>query len=98
MIWESFWSIGMGESKPDWNRIAGMVQTATLVIAIAGMFMTLGRDRATIEANAGDLKELGNITQDLLKAQVTTTSNDVLHLEMLNELRRRVEAIERSQS
>ncbi|MAN60578.1 MAG: hypothetical protein CMI60_01395 [Parvibaculum sp.] len=87
----------MAESKPDWNRIASMVQTATLVIAISGVFMALGRDRATIVVNSSDLRELGNVAQDLLKAQVTTTSNDVLHLEMLNELRRRVDAIERSQ-
>lgn len=72
-----------------------MAQTAALLISVAGVFMTVGHIRAQIETNTSDLTELGNVAQDLLKAQVTTASNDVRYLEMLNELRRRVDNLER---
>jgi hypothetical protein len=79
----------------DWREIASMAQTAALLISVAGVFMTVGHIRAQIETNTSDLTELGNVAQDLLKAQVTTASNDVRYLEMLNELRRRVDNLER---
>lgn len=72
-----------------------MAQTAALLISVAGVFMSVGHIRAQIETNTSDLTELGNVAQDLLKAQVTTASNDVRYLEMLNELRRRVDNLER---
>ena len=72
-----------------------MAQTAALLISVAGVFMTVGHIRAQIETNTSDLTELGNVAQDLLKAQVTAASNDVRYLEMLNELRRRVDNLER---
>ncbi len=89
----------MTEDQPahhiDWGKVASMAQTAALLISVAGVFMAVGQIRAQIENNTSDLSELTNVAQDLLKAQVTTTSNDVRYLEMLNELRRRVDALER---
>ena len=80
----------------DWNKIASMAQTAAMLITVAGVFMSVGEIKAQIQTNQSDLVELGNVAQDLLKAQVTTTSNDVRYLEMLNELKRRVDSLERS--
>lgn len=80
----------------DWGKIASMAQTGALLITVAGVFMSVGQIKAQIETNQDDLAELTNVAQDLLKAQVTTTSNDVRYLEILNELRRRVDALERA--
>lgn len=95
LIWESCWTLGMSSSSIDWSKIASMAQTIALLITVGGIMMTVGQVKAQIEANTHAIVELSNVAQDLLKAQVTTTSNDVRYLEMLNDLRRRVDNLER---
>mgnify|MGYP001162728821 CR=1 FL=1 len=79
----------------DWDKVSGMAQTLAIMITIAAMFMGVGGVKSQIEANSTDIRELRDVASDLLKAQVTTTSNDVQYREILNELRRRVDALER---
>lgn len=86
----------MTSQSIDWPRIASIGQTIALLITVGGIMMTVGQVKAQIEANTRAIVELSNVAQDLLKAQVTTTSNDVRYLEMLNELRRRVDNLERN--
>jgi hypothetical protein len=80
---------------PDWGKIASMAQTIALLVTVAGVFMTVGEIKAQIGTNSVSIRELRDVSGDLLKAQVTTTSNDVQYREILNELRRRVDALER---
>lgn len=82
-------------STHDWAKIASMAQTIALLITVAGVFMTVGEIKAQIASSADSIRELRDVSSDLLKAQVTTTSNDVQYREILNELRRRVDALER---
>jgi hypothetical protein len=79
----------------DWDKVASIAQTMALVITVACVFMGVGELRAQIGSSAASIMELRDVSSDLLKAQVTTTSNDVQYLEILNELRRRVDALER---
>tara|TARA_R110000751_G_scaffold247623_2_gene347411 strand:- start:1997 stop:2269 length:273 start_codon:yes stop_codon:yes gene_type:complete len=79
----------------DWNKVASIAQTMALVITVACVFMGVGELKAQIGSSADSIRELRDVSSDLLKAQVTTTSNDVQYLEILNELRRRVDALER---
>ena len=78
----------------DWDKIAGVAQTVALIITIGALFMGVGGFKAQIQANSSDIRELRGVSEDLLKAQVTTISNDVQYREILNELRRRVDALE----
>ena len=82
-------------STHDWAKIASMAQTVALLITVAGVFMTVGEIKAQIASSTDSIRELRDVSSDLLKAQVTTTSNDVQYREILNELRRRVDALER---
>lgn len=79
----------------EWGKFASIAQTVALVITVAYMFMGVGELKAQIGSNVESIRELRDVSSDLLKAQVTTTSNDVQYLEILNELRRRVDALER---
>lgn len=86
----------MSETRCDWGRVVNVMQTVVLLATVATIFMSVGGARAQITNNSEDLKELGGVAQDLVKAQVTSSSNDVRHFDMLNELRRRVDALERN--
>ncbi len=86
----------MIDQPTDWNRIVSMMQTVVLLATVAAIFMSVGSARTQITTNSVSLRELSDVAQDLVKAQVTSSSNDVRHLDMLNELRRRVEALERN--
>ena len=86
----------MTSQSIDWPRVASIGQTIALLITVGGIMMTVGQVKAQIEANTKAIVELSDVAQDLLKAQVTTTANDVRYLEMLNELRRRVDKLERN--
>lgn len=86
----------MSETRCDWGRVVNVMQTVVLLATVATIFMSVGGARAQITNNSEDLKELGGVAQDLVKAQVTSSSNDVRHFDMLSELRRRVDALERN--
>ena len=79
----------------EWSKFASIAQTVALVITVAYMFMGVGELKAQIGSSADSIRDWRDVSSDLLKAQVTTTSNDVQYLEILNELRRRVDALER---
>lgn len=71
-----------------------MLQTLVLVAGVAGIFLSVGRRDQVVYQNTGQLKELGDITQDLVKSQVLSQANDQNHADTLKDLKRRIERLE----
>lgn len=78
-----------------WDRVVSVLQTVALLCTVGVVFMAIGGTQKQIETNVGSIQELKDLSEDLLKAQITGTVNDARHMEILTELRRRVDAIER---
>ena len=78
-----------------WERAVSVLQTLVLVCTVGVVFMAIGGTRQQIEVNVGSIQELKDLSEALLKAQITGSVNDARHMEILTELRRRVNEIER---
>ena len=84
--------------KLDTSSLAVVFQGANLlvmIIAIVGATITLGKRDAQIGFNQTAIGELRLIASDLVKSQVLSEANDSTHAAVLEELKRRVERLER---
>ena len=72
-----------------------VAQTLVLVATAGGIFLTLGKRDQVISNNTAQLKELRQISIELVRTQVLSEANDTQHLGQLNDLKRRVERLER---
>ena len=77
-----------------WERAVSVLQTVALLCTVGVVFMAIGGTKQQIETNIGSIQELKDLSEDLLKAQITGSVNDARHMEILTELRRRVNEIE----
>jgi uncharacterized protein (DUF2252 family) len=78
-----------------WGRVVSVLQTLLLVCTVGAVFTAVGGTQKQIETNVDSIQDLKDLSEDLLKAQITGSVNDARHMEILTELRRRVDLIER---
>ena len=85
----------MEETKVrDIAAITQILQVVVLGIGLAGVFVKLGEGQAIQRQNTGELLELKDIVQDLVKSQVEFAATDAAHTERINALRARLDRIE----
>lgn len=70
------------------------LQLGTLVIGVAGIFLTMGRKDARLEVNTEEIGELREIASDLVKASVESTATNHDQDRQLAELRNRIARLE----
>ena len=86
--------------KSDTNRqnigiAVQFLQLGTLVLGVAGMFLSIGRRDATLEVNTAEIRQLRDIASDLVKTSIQTTTTNREQDRRLEELRDRLDALER---
>ena len=69
-------------------------QLLVLIIGIIAAMTTIGRRDAQIGRNIEDLRELRNITEDLLKTSISVQISDQYQNEQLARLLERLERLE----
>lgn len=70
------------------------MQLAILTIGVVTVIVKLGKREALIESNAEELKQLKEITKDLVKADIEHSKNLIGVVGDLKALRYRVELLE----
>jgi hypothetical protein len=71
-----------------------VMQLAILTIGVVTVIVKLGKREALIESNAEELKQLKEITKDLVKADIEHSKNLIGVVGDLKALRYRVELLE----
>ena len=85
--------MGSPSEKP-WPMIIGWLQTFLLLAAVAGMFMQVCKQTHQLDLNSRDIRELTQISTDLLKFQVLATAKDQELERRLNEMLDRLDNLE----
>jgi hypothetical protein len=71
-----------------------VLQIVVLVGAAAAVFLNVGRRDERLLFVSQQIEELRLVSQDLVKSQVLGSANDQSQMNILNDLRTRVERIE----
>ncbi len=84
----------------DQNRetlkiVVQFLQLATLVIGVAGLFLSVGRRDQQLDQNTAEIVQLRDIASELLMTSIETTTTNREQDRRLEELRLRLEALER---
>ena len=75
--------------------VVQFLQLATLVIGVAGLFLSVGRRDQTLDQNTAEILQLRDIASDLVKTSIETTTTNREQDRRLEELRERLDALER---
>ena len=75
--------------------VVQFLQLATLVLGVGGLFLSVGRRAATLDVNTGEINQLRDIASDLVKTSITTSTTNREQDRRLEELRDRLDALER---
>lgn len=71
-----------------------VMQLAILTIGVVTVIVRLGKREAMIESNSEELKQLKEITKDLVKADIENSKNIITVVGDLKALKYRVEMLE----
>ena len=76
------------------STILQIVQLATLIIGVAGLFLAIGRRDQVLNTNAEEIRELREISADLARASIESTMTNRDQDRRLDELRDRLARLE----
>ncbi len=82
-------------NKANLGVVIQFFQLATLIIGVAGLFLTVGRKDARLEQNTVEITELKDIASELAKTSVELTVTDREQDRRLDDLRERLANLER---
>ena len=85
-----------GETKTNLQVVVQWLQLITLVVGVAGLFLTVGRKDAKLDANTVEIGQLRDIAADLVRATVESTSNNISQDRQIDDLRDRVARLEQN--
>lgn len=83
-------------NKANLGVVIQFFQLATLIIGVAGLFLTVGRKDARLEQNTVEITELKDIASELAKTSVELTVTDREQDRRLDDLRERLANLERN--
>lgn len=69
-------------------------QLLVLIIGVAGVFMTVGRKDAVLEANSTQIAELRSICSDLARVTGSLSSTDAAHSTQIASIEKRLDRLE----
>jgi hypothetical protein len=76
------------------RTVAAWVQVGVFAVGLSSVAVSIGRRDATIDQHSGQLAELKSITSDLVRAQLSLVGNDQVTTQRLQDLERRLAAVE----
>lgn len=82
------------ESESKSRTVAAWVQVGVFAVGLSSVAVSIGRRDATIDQHSSQLGELKSITSDLVRAQLTLIGNDQVTAQRLQDLERRLAAVE----
>jgi hypothetical protein len=82
--------------KANLGVVIQFFQLATLIVGVAGLFLTVGRKDARLEQNTLEIAELKDIASELAKASVESTMTDREQDRRLDDLKGRLARLEDS--
>lgn len=82
------------ESESKSRTVAAWVQVCVFAVGLSSVAVSIGRRDATIDQHSSQLGELKSITSDLVRAQLTLIGNDQVTAQRLQDLERRLAAVE----
>ena len=83
------------QNRENVKIVVQFLQLATLIIMVGGMFLSIGRRDAILGQNTAEILQLRDIASDLVKSAIETTTTNREQDRRLEELRDRLEALER---
>ena len=83
------------DKRNNVSTVLQFLQLFVLVVGVAGVFAHIGRRDNQLRVNTVDISGLRTIAQDLLETQITSASNDARIFESLDNLKSRVDRLER---
>lgn len=81
-------------SRETLKIVVQFLQLATLVLGVAGMFLSIGRRDANLATNTDEIRELRDIASDLVKTSIETTTTNREQDRRLDDLRNRLIRLE----
>lgn len=82
------------ESRQSIAMVVQFLQLFMLVIGVAGLFMALGRRDNQLQMNSSEITQLKDISTDLVKASIESTTTNREQDRRLDELRSRLARLE----
>ena len=82
------------ERKQTVTVVLQCLQLITLLIGVAGLFLTVGRKDARLETNTNEIADLRDIASDLVKASIESTTTNRAQDRSLDDLRTRLARLE----
>jgi len=82
------------DHKQTISFLVQCLQLVVLTVAVGGLFLTVGRKDAILANNASEISELREISSDLVKASIESTTTNREQDRRLTELRSRLERLE----
>jgi len=81
------------------STIGVAVSVAHLLVTVIGLgtiLVTFGEKNAQLSENRSDIDKLASVVNDLARAQASAAVADAIHTRALEDIQRRLEAIERN--
>lgn len=82
--------------KASLGVVIQFFQLATLIVGVAGLFLTVGRKDARLEQNTVEIAELKDIASEIAKASVESTITNREQDRRLDDLKSRLARLEDS--
>ena len=82
------------ERKQTVTVVLQCLQLITLLIGVAGLFLTVGRKDARLGTNTNEIADLRDIASDLVKASIESTTTNRAQDRSLDDLRTRLARLE----
>lgn len=83
-------------NRSNLSMIVQFFQLGTLIIGVAGLFLTVGRKDARLEQNTIEIAELKDIASEIAKASIESAITNREQDRRLDDLRERLSQLERS--
>lgn len=81
--------------EPKSINLVGIFQIVTMLIGIATLLFAFGGKTEQLNGVRTDLDKLGVVVNDLAKAQASAAVADAVHSRTLEDIQRRLSALER---
>jgi len=84
------------ERKSNIGVAVSVAHLLVTVIGIGTVLVTFGEKNAQLSDNRSDIDKLASVVNDLARAQASAAVADAIHTRALEDIQRRLEAIERN--
>ena len=81
-------------SRATIGTVIQVIQLATLILGVAGLFLAMGRRDQMLSTNSDEIRELREISADLARTSIESSMTDREQNRRLDDLRTRLNKLE----